>query len=832
MLGIIHRHYNMFFRNRRFYMFKTGTKLFYLFISIALLFPIAVSGQTPEPDTSEHFAVYLDAGDRVLITDPNMDRWLGHLDDCYDRLYELTGNVPYSGAIIEIRPTDEDFGGDAYAGNPIMWHRPKIANALVNINANDDWCWTIIHEISHDFDQDMNWEFHSEVLGTFKTLYIFDCFKNQYPYAADQLREKKEFFLTDFNGNNSAFADHGIVRGSIEYWLNYIQGQTGWQPFIDTFNYMRTMNNPPQTDLAQFMAFRLFLDTFSSEDVMSMIPSDQLKHIQHFLEKGEMCIWKENEFIQKTRIKATTDIPSGQVKLVWNDYLNNEDGYEIEYSVNDGEYAYLAEAGLNATQYTTSNLPPNDTYKFRIRAYNTSQYIAYRAYSYFSNEAVPDNVASFKPAFGDGVSDIHSVDGNDSTACGMINQEPHLLVIDLQGLEAVDKFVVKHAEAMGFPDYHNTKDFQIQTSIDGQNWDVVETVVGNTEAITTRTLDVPVYASYVRLNITKASQTSETTALICEFEIYRTTDPEALTNVALNKAVTDDNNHGIEEGPEKAVDGTIENNSKWCAQGTAAHFLTVNLEQNTNISYIVIKHAGLFEDESYNTKGFTVKCGLDDSSWDTIQPVIDIDDNTSNISIFDFGTPVTARYIRLDITQATQTTETNARIYELEAWGEESSGPSGVVTILYENHETATTTNTIRSYFKVKNEGTSTLDLSDVTIRYWYTREGTANQSAVCDYAGLNNNNITSFVNASILPAVPAASGANYYLEIGFDSGAGSLAPGQQTNEIQIRFNKTDWSNYTQTGDYSFNASMTTFSANTAITGYIDGVLSFGNTPQ
>jgi hypothetical protein len=158
--------------------------------------------------------------------------------------------------------------------------------------------------------------------------------------------------------------------------------------------------------------------------------------------------------------------------------------------------------------------------------------------------------------------------------------------------------------------------------------------------------------------------------------------------------------------------------------------------------------------------------------------------------------------------------------------------PPGAISVYYKAQETASTTNTIRPWFKIKNTGTNTLNLSNVKLRYYFTREGTVNQAAACDYAGLGGTNITSYVSLNFTPISPALSGANYYLEIGFNSGAGSLAPGQETDAIQIRFWKTDWSSYTQTGDYSFNSSMTTFTLNTNITGYVTGNLVFGNQPQ
>lgn len=45
--------------------------------------------------------------------------------------------------------------------------------------------------------------------------------------------------------------------------------------------------------------------------------------------------------------------------------------------------------------------------------------------------------------------------------------------------------------------------------------------------------------------------------------------------------------------------------------------------------------------------------------------------------------------------------------------------------------------------------------------------------------------------------------GADTYLELGFKNG--TLAPGASTGNIQLRLHNDDWSNYAQSGDYSFS---------------------------
>ncbi|WP_232841896.1 glycoside hydrolase family 44 protein [Caldicellulosiruptor acetigenus] len=149
------------------------------------------------------------------------------------------------------------------------------------------------------------------------------------------------------------------------------------------------------------------------------------------------------------------------------------------------------------------------------------------------------------------------------------------------------------------------------------------------------------------------------------------------------------------------------------------------------------------------------------------------------------------------------------------------------VKVQYKNMEQNATTNSIRAWFKVVNNTSSDIDLSRVTIRYWYTVDGDKAQSAVCDWAQVGSSN----VNFKFVKLSQAVSGADYYLEIGFSSGAGKVAAGKDSGDIQIRFNKSDWSNYNQADDWSWSQNMTSYGDNTKVTVYVDGKLVWGQEP-
>ncbi len=135
--------------------------------------------------------------------------------------------------------------------------------------------------------------------------------------------------------------------------------------------------------------------------------------------------------------------------------------------------------------------------------------------------------------------------------------------------------------------------------------------------------------------------------------------------------------------------------------------------------------------------------------------------------------------------------------------------------------------NQIKPQFEVSNVGHTSINLSDVTIRYWYTIDTKQLQHYWCDYAFVRCGNITAKF-GSLARARP---GADTYLEVGFTRGAGSLAPGANTGEIQNRFSKTNWSNYDETDDYSYNGSLTTFTLWTKVTIYYKGTLVWGTEP-
>ncbi|MEV8034422.1 glycoside hydrolase family 6 protein [Streptomyces sp. NPDC086182] len=143
----------------------------------------------------------------------------------------------------------------------------------------------------------------------------------------------------------------------------------------------------------------------------------------------------------------------------------------------------------------------------------------------------------------------------------------------------------------------------------------------------------------------------------------------------------------------------------------------------------------------------------------------------------------------------------------------------------YKNNDSSTGDNGIRPGLKLVNGGSGAVDLSKVTIRYWFTGESSsAGYQTFCDWAQLG----CSTVRTSVSAVAPSRTGADHYLEVGFNSG--SLAAGADSGDLQLRMAKSDWSNFDESDDYSRGAN-TSYADAAKVTVYVAGTLVWGTEP-
>ncbi len=137
------------------------------------------------------------------------------------------------------------------------------------------------------------------------------------------------------------------------------------------------------------------------------------------------------------------------------------------------------------------------------------------------------------------------------------------------------------------------------------------------------------------------------------------------------------------------------------------------------------------------------------------------------------------------------------------------------------------TNNEIKPHFRIHNDGFHEVALTELTIRYWYTREGEDSEASDCWWAQVGCENIRR---SNFAMATPA-DGADHYFEVGFRSGAGQLAPGADSGEMKLAFHKGDWTDYDENDDHSYTAGQTSFADAPNVTLHRNGTLVWGTEP-
>lgn len=154
--------------------------------------------------------------------------------------------------------------------------------------------------------------------------------------------------------------------------------------------------------------------------------------------------------------------------------------------------------------------------------------------------------------------------------------------------------------------------------------------------------------------------------------------------------------------------------------------------------------------------------------------------------------------------------------------------PAGDLELHYKAADTNAADNQIKPFFIIKNKGTAAVNLNELTIRYWYTADSDISATFFCDYAQIGSSNVIG----KHVKMSEGKSGADSYLEVSFGASAGSIAAGGNSGEIQTRNHKSNWSNFNEANDYSFNAAHTSYSAWDKVTLYRNGQLVWGTEPQ
>lgn len=150
---------------------------------------------------------------------------------------------------------------------------------------------------------------------------------------------------------------------------------------------------------------------------------------------------------------------------------------------------------------------------------------------------------------------------------------------------------------------------------------------------------------------------------------------------------------------------------------------------------------------------------------------------------------------------------------------------SGDLKLLYRILDDNASDNALRPVFNIRNNGSSAVDLKNVKIRYYYTNEGGASQTYFCDWARIG----ASHVKAAFGKTSGASAGAADYVELSFT--AGTIPAKGESGEIQSRIHKSDWSNYDETDDYSYQAGQLQFGERDRAVIDVNGATVYGIEP-
>lgn len=160
-------------------------------------------------------------------------------------------------------------------------------------------------------------------------------------------------------------------------------------------------------------------------------------------------------------------------------------------------------------------------------------------------------------------------------------------------------------------------------------------------------------------------------------------------------------------------------------------------------------------------------------------------------------------------------------------WGTEPDTIASVadLRVYSENKNTNAAPTSLSTWLKIENKGNVPVDYADLSIRYWFTADGTASLNHWIDFAKLGNGNISGqFVNNQ------QKANADTYFELKTAASLGKLYPLSSTGNIQYRIGKSNWTAFDETNDHSYKTAGA-FVENNKITVYYKGQLIYGLEP-
>jgi hypothetical protein len=145
------------------------------------------------------------------------------------------------------------------------------------------------------------------------------------------------------------------------------------------------------------------------------------------------------------------------------------------------------------------------------------------------------------------------------------------------------------------------------------------------------------------------------------------------------------------------------------------------------------------------------------------------------------------------------------------------------------SHDNGNPQTNLYALYQIINNGTASVPLSSLTLRYWFTDDNPADVMVFgCDFAQLDCANVT----AKFVPLPSPVTKANEYVEIGFTDAAGSIATGQSSGEIATRIWHESFAPINTDEVYSFISDPSfEYKDTQTVTLYLNGSLVWGVEP-
>ena len=160
--------------------------------------------------------------------------------------------------------------------------------------------------------------------------------------------------------------------------------------------------------------------------------------------------------------------------------------------------------------------------------------------------------------------------------------------------------------------------------------------------------------------------------------------------------------------------------------------------------------------------------------------------------------------------------------------------PNTGLSVLYEVGAAASTSAYLGCEISIKNGGSSSPAVSSLKARYYFTDEVHLTEQMTINWSHISTSgaDADSTVTAAFAPLAPAVTDADTYIEFSFSSGHSSLAPGEAfVFSWQLQGPDPAKDVYTQSNDYSFDASKTSLTSWSHIVLLQNGSVVWGQLP-